>query len=194
LEVHAALPHAQLVGEPFLLFSLLWPDFVGYCRLMAVSADTSTVLIVCPHCIADNDESACFCHRCFTPLKAHAEIDPMYRIYSEWNTYRKAIAAPTRLITVIGMYLIFGPGFMAMAAMMFFGCIAIFDNPGDLFTVYGFGVLLVALFAVAQIGMYGTVLYRVTNNYLHRPIEQHSEPEETDEAPPEDEGPVGESS
>jgi hypothetical protein len=88
--------------------------------LVAASASKPAVLIVCPHCMANNDETACFCHFCLTPLRSHAEIDPMYRIYSEWNTYRKAIAAPTRLITVIGMWLIFVPGLMVVSFSRYF--------------------------------------------------------------------------
>lgn len=120
------------------------------------------VVILCPHCLAENEEHAHFCRECFTPLSAHAAIDPVGQIYAQGDTYRKAVANPSRPIILLGMWLIFAPSiFLALL-----GLIAIFEphrvgNPVALAILYaGFYTGL----ALVQ----GAILYRVTHNFLHR--------------------------
>jgi hypothetical protein len=150
---------------------------------MAAPFESSTVLIVCPHCMANNDESAYLCHYCLTPLRGHAEMDPMYRIYSEWNTYRKAIAAPTRLITVIGMWLIFGPVVLSMAGTAAAILIEGMQSPYGVFDDYGIPLLLTVAVSGIPIVLYGTILFRVTRNYLRRSIDQEPEVQASEEQP-----------
>ena len=131
--------------------------------------------------MANNDETAYFCHFCLTPLRNHAEIDPMYRIYSEWNTYRKAIAAPTRLITVIGMWLIFGPVVLSMAGAAAALLVEGIRSPYGVFDHYGIPLALTVAVAGIPIVLYGTILFRVTRNYLRRPIDEEAESQASEE-------------
>src|ERR1700722_13210087 len=71
--------------------------------------DESEERVICPNCFTPNSEREHFCRKCGTPLTSAAVPDPLGQIYSEGDTYRKAIASPTKPIVLIGMWLIFGP-------------------------------------------------------------------------------------
>jgi hypothetical protein len=63
---------------------------------------------LCPHCLAPVDDLDHFCPACARPITSHATIDPMGQVYSAGHAYRQATESP-KLITVIGIWLIFGP-------------------------------------------------------------------------------------
>lgn len=62
---------------------------------------------LCPSCLAPTEALQHFCAECGSPLTSHAEIDPIGRIYSMGDTFRKAAASPQRRIVLIGMWCIF---------------------------------------------------------------------------------------
>jgi predicted amidophosphoribosyltransferase len=62
--------------------------------------------VVCPNCLAENSTLEHFCHQCGAPLTSHAVTDPMGQVYSEGDTFRKAIEYPRKPIVVVGMWLI----------------------------------------------------------------------------------------
>ena len=62
---------------------------------------------LCPSCLAPAEPRQHFCSECGAPLTSHAEIDPLGRIYSMGDTFRKAAASPRRRIVLIGMWCIF---------------------------------------------------------------------------------------
>jgi hypothetical protein len=118
--------------------------------------------VLCPHCMQANTEGADFCVKCGTPLTAHAEIDPMGRIFAQGDTFRKAVAGSPKLIVVVGMWLIFGMGLLELV-------LAIPLNPESrgvpgakelVMLVMWWGILL----ATGIVS--GLILFRTTRNYF----------------------------
>jgi len=79
---------------------------------------------VCPHCLAAIDTLDHFCPRCGGPVSAHASIDPLGQVYSAGHLYRRATSSPPKFITVLGMWLIFGP----QIPLLLFAAISLFVN------------------------------------------------------------------
>ena len=120
---------------------------------------------LCPNCLAVNEPLAHFCRKCGTPMTAHAEIDPLGRIYAMGDTYWKATRRPSSPMVLIGMWLILGvPAFMLLALL-----------PVVLFEGYGISIgevilwrILAMLVILALIGVYAAVLVKATKNYVRR--------------------------
>lgn len=64
---------------------------------------------VCPHCLASITERDHFCPKCAGPITAIASTDPIGSIHATGWVYINAADRPTRLLHVIGMWLLFGP-------------------------------------------------------------------------------------
>ena len=120
---------------------------------------------LCPDCLAVNEPLAHFCGKCGTPMTAHAEIDPLGRIYAMGDTWWKATRRPSSPIILVGMWLIFGVPALGLLTLL----------PVVLFTAYGItigevtlGGILGMLLILALIGVYAAVLIKTTKNYLRR--------------------------
>ncbi len=116
--------------------------------------------MLCPHCMEPTDPISHFCQSCGGPVSQHATIDPLGQIYAQGHAYRNSTGRPTRLLTVIGVWLIFGTqvpllGFAGMA------------NP--------LGDPAVSLFAIVLAGIYGVFTYKTTSRYIRalRCLKQH---------------------
>ena len=110
--------------------------------------------IVCPGCLTEQNEGPHFCVACGAPLTAFAAVGPFERIHAQGYAYRRATSGPTSLIVVIGMWLICFPSIIAATAV-----ITTLPAAG---TIGILSMMLVGIFCAA----YGTLLYRVTKNYI----------------------------
>ena len=66
-------------------------------------------VFLCHNCLAQLPPNAHYCRKCNTPASAYAAWDPLMQIESRGDTYCKASSGKPRLISVIGIWLIFGP-------------------------------------------------------------------------------------
>jgi len=114
---------------------------------------------LCPNCLAPNDPHAYFCFQCSTPLTSHAEIDPIARIYATGDTWRKAKNRPTKLIIVLGMWLIFVPSIFV--GIVFLYSVVMGEPLVDRSLI--FIRLPVTLVGVVLLG---AILWKTTINYL----------------------------
>lgn len=64
---------------------------------------------VCPHCLAPITDLDHFCPRCARPITAIAATDPLGSIHATGHVYTNAADRPTKLIHVIGIWLLFAP-------------------------------------------------------------------------------------
>ena len=123
--------------------------------------------VVCPHCLAGNAEGRDFCHRCVTPLTAHAEIDPMGQIYAQGDAFRKAVSGPPKKIVMVGMWLIFGPALMTVIAFLY-GTTSDLLREGrngiDVKTASAAALVFIA--STAGSLLYVLILFRLTRNYV----------------------------
>ncbi|GAB4108182.1 MAG: hypothetical protein Kow00105_14440 [Phycisphaeraceae bacterium] len=107
--------------------------------------------MLCPHCMEPADPISHFCPSCGGPISQHATIDPMGQIYAQGHAYRNSTGRPTRLMTVIGVWLIFG----TQIPLLGFAGIA---NP--------LGDPAVSLFSLVLAGIYGVFVYKTTSRYI----------------------------
>ncbi|MFC1783449.1 hypothetical protein ACFL02_07670 [Planctomycetota bacterium] len=146
-------------------------------RLEKLRRDLFTNWAVCPNCFTANLSIAHFCRRCATPLTSHAEIDPLGRIYSMGDTYRKACHQPYKLIILIGMWLHFGVqipfllmGFWDQFQQLFnpnyyeYGLFGIIDSTTQKHSY--FADIAVMLTTLLGIILCLVILFKVTKNYL----------------------------
>lgn len=146
-------------------------------RLEKLRRDLFTNWAACPNCLTANLSIAHFCRRCVTPLTSHAEIDPIGRIYSMGDTYRKACHQPYKLIILIGMWLIFG-GQIPFLLMEFWGQIQQIFNPNyyeyklfELITSttqkHDYFATIAAMLMSSLVNILClAILFKVTKNYL----------------------------
>ncbi len=112
---------------------------------------------LCPACLAELTAGCGFCPQCAAPVTPTVAISPFERIFSEGYIYRQAVAAPRKLIVVIGIWLVFLPVFLSGVMMLVRHA---FFREMPMLHVFG------AVFATL-IG--GLGLFQVTRNYLRRP-------------------------
>ncbi len=123
----------------------------------------SEAIPVCPHCLTPNDPHAHFCVKCTTPLTSHSTIDPIKRIHSTGDTYRKALKNPANFWVLLGAWLLFGPQNLFL--------ILYFPN-----SIMEGNSLVVILFTLGLIVIYSVILYKVTRNYfLQKNKSSHSD-------------------
>ncbi len=109
----------------------------------------------CPACLSPLWEPrADYCPRCRTPVSLASTFDPLKIIRTEGELFRRGATRPSG-VTVLGMWLIFGPGLIGSAALAV--------------AAGGFSIVLVS----PLFWLYGAILYRVTSRYLG---ERHEAP------------------
>ncbi len=67
---------------------------------------------LCLGCLYANEPGTHFCSKCNTPLSSLATIGPWERLQAQRHIYANAASNPQRLISVIGIWLIFGNMFL----------------------------------------------------------------------------------
>lgn len=126
--------------------------------------------MLCPHCMEPVDPISHFCNACGGPISAHAAIDPMGQVYSAGHAYRNSTNRPTKLITVLGIWLIFGPQvplliLIALIAMQPHAKGSIVN--GQIYdTVDPFGNLTTILLCLGVVMIYCLIIYKSTRGYI----------------------------
>ncbi len=123
---------------------------------------------LCPNCLAVNDPKTYFCYKCGTPMSSHATIDPIASIWARGDTWRKAASRPTRPITLVGMWLLFGVPLLLLLYYVFL--IGSMEDFVSLESFITFGVL------AAIIVLYGSILLKTTKNYYQLKKLEKSQP------------------
>ena len=72
---------------------------------------------VCPKCLRPNTADKHFCVHCNAPLTTFATTAPYEHILAGGFAVRTASSALTKPIILIGMWLLFGPGFLVLVAL-----------------------------------------------------------------------------
>ena len=107
----------------------------------------------CPRCMTAVERDFDYCPNCDMPLSETTALDPMNTIRTEGAIFRSA-ANPRSKVVVIGMWIIFGPGILAGAALLY--------AAGDEWTAVAIPAGVIFLF-------YGAILFKTTRNYVrHR--------------------------
>ncbi|HEY1663957.1 MAG TPA: zinc ribbon domain-containing protein [Verrucomicrobiae bacterium] len=111
---------------------------------------------LCTSCAAPNEPSAHFCAKCGAPLSSYATFAPFERLFAEGFIYRQAAERPRRLITVLGIWFIFGLFGLGGLVIMIIASSA----GAGLATVVcvGFGAALLVVSLV--------MIWKTTRNYL----------------------------
>lgn len=112
---------------------------------------------LCTSCTTPNPTTAHFCAKCGAPLSSFASIAPFEHLFAEGFIYRAAAERPRRLITVIGVWVLFG--------LPTFGMFTLFAST-DIAATHFYKYLLfmqspVTLFSIA-------IIWRTTRSYLMR--------------------------
>ena len=115
--------------------------------------------LLCPECMAGNLPDASFCQKCGLPLNSYASTAPLERIWATGHIYGNAINRPARLISVIGIWLLFYPHAVIFAYYFFS---ILFEGH------FGFGEILWLIFSGLATLFCVYVLGIVTMNYLRR--------------------------
>jgi ribosomal protein L40E len=113
---------------------------------------------LCPHCLAENDPKAHFCYKCGTPMSYHATVDPIASIWARGDTWRKAVSRPTRPITLVGMWLLFGVSSLLLLHAMFFA--------GSLEGIVSLEGFITVGLCTAMIVLYGCILVKTTKTTI----------------------------
>ena len=141
--------------------------------------DPGTAL--CPSCLAPAERLQHFCSECGSPLTSHAEIDPLGRIYSMGDTFRKAAASPRRRIVLIGMWWIFAVPlvFVVIGLVVVLGQRADVSMPGDSGLVdwnemsrppapWTLSRILQLSLLIGIAVLYGAIVIKTTRNYFRK--------------------------
>ncbi len=149
----------------------------------SVELDADDEFPVCPHCIEPIGRFDHFCPHCGKPVTVHAATDPLGQIFSQGHVYRQATSAEPRIITLIGMWLIFSPVVITLVFLtghavkdivvpghpdpytyteVGYGGLSPYDNTPVLVKVAGVAIKLI--FLILQIA----ILYLATRNYLRK--------------------------
>jgi hypothetical protein len=125
---------------------------------------------LCPRCLEPIPLGANFCNRCSTPLTFHAATGPYESVFAEGFAYREAANNPRKPIILIGMWLLWGPGFLVSLCMFGFALVTCQEARNI------FEALAMLLVTGACLWFTATLLFRTTKNYYR--IRDESEPEE----------------
>lgn len=122
---------------------------------------------LCTSCTAPNEPTAGFCVKCGAPLSPFSMITPFERLFAEGFIYRQAVGRPRRMITVLGVWLIFG---MLALGSLFISAMAFQSVGGGLAATvvtvaFGTGLLAVSL----------AIIWKTTRNYLNRKIDHKTD-------------------
>ena len=119
-------------------------------------------LVTCPNCSRTNASLAHFCTKCGAPLSALANIGPWETTLSEGFAYRQAVSGPPKTITLIGMWLLFGPALIG-AVFLLLSRLQLTMRNGFVREELGMlaGMLLLGVIS-------GILLFRTTRNYIRQ--------------------------
>lgn len=121
--------------------------------------DKDIEIELCPGCLNENIPGTHFCNRCGSPLSSFAAIGPWERIQAERHIYANAASNPQSLISLLGIWLIFGGMFGIGIAL---SVILLFEWPD----LYVYGALWELLMIPFLIFVGGFVTIRTTRNYI----------------------------
>jgi hypothetical protein len=131
------------------------------------SHESEALPVVCPHCLARNSARDEFCRQCGTPLTSRAVTEPMGQVYSEGDTFNKAIENPSKPIVLIGMWLICGPTALISTCAIVGVFVWPFIEPlHGVQDVFLFCLLVVFVGGAAVI--FDTMMYRITRNFIRQ--------------------------
>ena len=131
---------------------------------------------LCHNCFSPNDPQAHFCHKCNTPLSVLASMDPVARIWSMGDTFRKAASRPYRPIILIGMWLLFGPRLLYAFLLTFSFATSICVVSTEMIAPLGVGA--------ASVVLYAAILFKTTRNYYRIKRQQATESSDLDNGEP----------
>lgn len=116
---------------------------------------------LCPNCLAANDPNAYFCSKCGTPMSSYATMDPIASIWARGDTWRKAASRPTRPITLVGMWLLFGVQLLTLLFLLLHTGIlyGTGETPVSTPDLINFGLV------TGMIVVYCAILFKTTRNY-----------------------------
>jgi len=123
--------------------------------------------ILCPSCGELCSEDAQFCPSCRSPISSYASTGPYESIFAEGAAYRAAFNSPTKLIVVIGVWLLFAPA-------TFSGLFILFNaltQPSKFDASNIYTVILSLVFLLVG----GYILYKTTRNYLKNKAPQQND-------------------
>jgi hypothetical protein len=120
-----------------------------------------------------------FCPKCGGPVTTRAAIDPLGQVFTAGFGYQRALSDKPRLITMVGMWLIFGPQVLILLLALGFLTADLFPTdrtplPGKMLVVGQSAdvddgnpvtVLLQLLLVVGLLAIYSTILWKVTRRY-----------------------------
>lgn len=119
---------------------------------------------LCLGCLHPNEPQTTFCAKCGAPLTSYAATGPFESLLAEGHVYRRAAEEPTRLVVVLGVWLIFGMAALASVTLILF---ASRQDVAPL--IVGAFLLSVSL----------AMLWRTTRSYFARPrsVEEPTDPD-----------------
>ena len=140
-------------------------------------SDATRDVPLCHNCLSPNDPRAYFCHKCNTPLSVLASMDPIARIWSMGDTWRKAASRPYRPIILIGMWLLFGTRLVVV--LRYLHMMLVSNRSKGLMSLEGFfGLGLWLGYGI----LLSAILFKTTRNYLRIKQQQAAEPPDVDDA------------
>ena len=115
---------------------------------------------LCTSCTEPNEPSADFCVKCGAPLSSYSMIAPFERLFAEGFIYRQAADRPRNLITVLGVWFIFGMVALGGLTMI----VIAFQSAVDSLVATVVAVFLGAAVLAFSLAM----ICKTTRNYLTR--------------------------
>jgi hypothetical protein len=134
------------------------------------------MVMICPHCLAENPESAHVCAKCLTPLTSHASTDPMYSINARADMLTKASYSPQRFTTVLGIWMIMGPMFAFCVGAMAITWVKAMTGEESFGSLVGISVVLALPLFIS-----GKLIWRTTNNYFNAAPAKEEETDDWEE-------------
>ena len=133
--------------------------------------DSDREQLVCPSCLQRNDEYADYCSKCGAPISPTVNFDPFKRIASQGWLFRTAASDSRRMITVIGIWLLFLPYIVTLVVLA---------TTLDLGEKNHF--LILAFLLILSV-IPGIIIFRTTLNYIRNRARIREYEDETQEPP-----------
>ncbi len=125
---------------------------------------------LCPNCCTGNPAEGHFCTRCGAPLSSLATIDPLWSVWAEGFMVRKAVHRPRSWMTLAGIWLLFGPQVAVVVlpwvSWLIGDASAVRFWYGNLAMSAREKLLLLVMFDVPLILLFGAILYFTTRNFF----------------------------
>ena len=103
--------------------------------------------------------TATVCRHCMGPFMAMRNSDPMGSIWARGDAFAKAASTPRKPIVVVGVWMLFGP--LALGCLVMCGI-----GIGEMIAKEDLRGLIVMPVPVGGLALFGTILYRTTNNFF----------------------------